>query len=95
MTNREELERDLSDRDLIKRHRERVEQAVFGQDKPKPQKAPQKSPSRIKIFLFLLFMQIVLLAVWATLFFILGMLTQYEMIPFLPKLIEALRVLLS
>lgn len=93
--NQEESEHEIGDLELVSRHRRRIAKQLFGEEKPKPQPKRRKSPKRGRRLVFLLFMQIILLAVWAALFFSLGMLTQYEMIPFLPKLVEAVRVILS
>lgn len=97
MSNREEMERDLEERELISRHRESVQKRLFEESKPQQQsqQQPEKRLGRPKVFVLLLSLQMVLLSVWGLLFFILGMLTQYNMIPFLPRLIEALRVLFA
>ena len=97
MSNREELERELDDRELISRTRESIQKRLFNEPDPQqqPQQQPQKRLSRPKVFLLLLSLQMVLLSVWALLFFIIGMLTQYNMIPFLPRILEALRVLFA
>lgn len=97
MTNQGELENELGDTETVRRHRRRVAKSLFGPDqapKERPSK-PQRKPKPFRKLIFLLIAQVILLAVWAALFFVLGMLTQYDMIPFLPRLIEALRVLLS
>ena len=92
MTSREELANRVRDEQLSEWA---AQKRLLDEQPGNYQSEPEKRPGRIRVFLTLLALQIVLLLTWAALFFLMGMLTRYEMIPFLPKLIEAIQVLLS
>jgi len=97
MDNPEEQEEHPGDIEIVRHYRKRAARGIYGPDPAEQKKVtkPRKRRRPFRKLIFLFVVQIILLTVWATLFFTLGMLTQYEMIPYLPRVVEALRVLLT